>query len=43
MVLRRCHKEFVVKTRDGTEDVGKDDEDNPFVVLEVNAFFLAGT
>ena len=41
-VLRRCHEEFVVESGDGAEHVGEHHEDNPFVVLEVDALFLAG-
>ena len=42
VVLWRCHEEFIVESGYGSEDVGKDYEDDEAVVTEVNAFFLAG-
>ena len=41
-VLGRCHEELVVETGDGAEHVGEYHEDDPLVVLEVDALFLAG-
>ena len=41
-VLGRCHQELVVESADGAQHIGEHHEDNPFVVLEIDTFFLAG-
>jgi len=40
---RWSHEITVVESADGSEHIGEDDEGNPFVVTEVDAFFLPTT